>query len=133
GERAQSYGTRFAARNPGSGGNLGRRDLDFGNGEAARFGRNRKTAYHPGACFNGWKHYCRGHPVGNQPPHLTSQIKRDGCPRPECARASPRRKETRKVNHARGTPISFRRSSTCLRPVSVFHGDRDRHKELSTK
>ena len=100
GDRAQSYGARFAARDPGGGGNVGRRNHGFGNGESARPGGNGKTAHHPGAQFNGRKHYRRGHATGNQPPHLAPQTKRDECAGAECAGASARGKETHKINHA---------------------------------
>ena len=100
GERAQSYGTRFAARDPGGGGNVWRRNHSFGNGESARFGGNGKTADHPGTQFNGRKHNRRGHATGNQPPDLAPQTKRVECAGAECAGASARRKETHKINHA---------------------------------
>ncbi len=100
GEWAQSYGARFAARDPGGGGNAGRCNHSFGNGESARFGGNRKTADHPGTQFNRRKHHRRGHATGNQPPYLAPQNKRAECTGAECAGASARRQETHKINHA---------------------------------
>ena len=91
---------RFAARDPGGGGNVRQRNHSFGNGESARPGGNRKTADHPGAQFNGRKHNRRGQATGDQPPDLAPQAKRVECAGAECAGASARRKETHKINHA---------------------------------